>query len=148
MQPDNSKPPLRFRKLRIAWSVFWGLACVLLVVLWVRSYWRFDTVTAWIPERGLTTSSSAVGRVAIQFYNRAHLTKWGWSDRLKAGRWSKRSYEPDYIAEGIFAEQHGLPESPSDIVERASQPGSLSFAFETYKGSGFHLVLPHWFLLL
>src|SRR6476619_2972176 len=29
---------MRFRKLRIAWSVFWGLACVLLIVLWVRSY--------------------------------------------------------------------------------------------------------------
>jgi hypothetical protein len=31
---------MRFRKLRIAWSVLWGLACVLLVVLWVRSYWN------------------------------------------------------------------------------------------------------------
>jgi hypothetical protein len=30
---------MRFRKLRIAWSVLWGLACVLLIVLWVRSYW-------------------------------------------------------------------------------------------------------------
>src|SRR4051795_652243 len=29
---------MRFRKLRIAWSVFWGVACVLLIVLWVRSY--------------------------------------------------------------------------------------------------------------
>jgi hypothetical protein len=32
---------MRFRKLRIAWSVFWGLACVLLIALSVRSfYWR------------------------------------------------------------------------------------------------------------
>jgi hypothetical protein len=30
--------PMRFRKLRIAWSVAWGLAAVLLIVLWVRSY--------------------------------------------------------------------------------------------------------------
>ncbi len=29
---------MRYRKLRIAWSVFWGLACVLLIVLWVRSW--------------------------------------------------------------------------------------------------------------
>src|SRR5689334_19264816 len=42
MQPDKTKPLLRFRKLRIAWSVFWGLACVLLIVLWVRSYWCSD----------------------------------------------------------------------------------------------------------
>jgi hypothetical protein len=29
---------MRYRKLRIAWSVVWGVACVLLIVLWVRSY--------------------------------------------------------------------------------------------------------------
>src|SRR3954447_24360650 len=28
---------MRFRKLRFAWSVFWGLACVLLIVLWTCS---------------------------------------------------------------------------------------------------------------
>jgi len=33
---------MRFRKLRIAWSVVWGLACVSLIVLWVRSYGRED----------------------------------------------------------------------------------------------------------
>jgi len=27
---------MRFRKLRIAWSVEWGVACLLLIVLWVR----------------------------------------------------------------------------------------------------------------
>jgi hypothetical protein len=35
---------MRFRKLRIAWSVTCGIACVLLVVLWIRSYWRFDVI--------------------------------------------------------------------------------------------------------
>jgi len=35
---------MRFRKLRIAWSVGCGLACVLLIALWVRSYWLIDTV--------------------------------------------------------------------------------------------------------
>src|SRR5262245_54207520 len=31
-----------YRKLRIAWSVGWSLVAVLLIVLWVRSYWRLD----------------------------------------------------------------------------------------------------------
>src|SRR4051794_33980026 len=35
---------MKYRKLRIAWSVVWGLAAVLLIVLWVRSYWWQDTV--------------------------------------------------------------------------------------------------------
>jgi hypothetical protein len=33
---------MKFRKLRIAWSVFWGLAAVLLIVLWVRSGHTLD----------------------------------------------------------------------------------------------------------
>ena len=33
---------MRFRKLRIAWSVGWGVVVVLLCVLWVRSYWWWD----------------------------------------------------------------------------------------------------------
>src|SRR5262245_26932319 len=33
---------MKFRKLRIAWSIFCGIACVLLIVLWVRSYTWWD----------------------------------------------------------------------------------------------------------
>ena len=33
---------MRFRKLRIAWSVWWGVLAALLIVLWVRSYLRLD----------------------------------------------------------------------------------------------------------
>src|SRR3954464_5214213 len=35
---------MKFRKLRIAWSVSWGLSCVLLVVLWVRSHFVIEGV--------------------------------------------------------------------------------------------------------
>jgi hypothetical protein len=43
----DAKPPIRYRKLRIAWSVGCGVLCLLLVVLWLRSYWRVDKV--WRP---------------------------------------------------------------------------------------------------
>jgi hypothetical protein len=33
---------MRYRKLRIAWSVGCGIICLLLIALWVRSYWRID----------------------------------------------------------------------------------------------------------
>jgi hypothetical protein len=35
---------MRFRKLRIVFSALCGIACVLLIVLWVRSYWYWDQV--------------------------------------------------------------------------------------------------------
>ena len=30
---------MKYRKLRIAWSVGWGVACLLLTALWVLSFW-------------------------------------------------------------------------------------------------------------
>src|SRR5213595_3269195 len=33
---------MRFRKLRITWSVACGVFCLLLIMLWVRSYWCED----------------------------------------------------------------------------------------------------------
>jgi hypothetical protein len=36
---------MRFLKLRIAWSVACGIVCLLLVALWVRSYWWSDIVS-------------------------------------------------------------------------------------------------------
>jgi Ca2+/Na+ antiporter len=35
---------MKFRKLRIAWSLFLGVVCVLLIVLWVRSCRRWDMI--------------------------------------------------------------------------------------------------------
>jgi hypothetical protein len=40
LSPDARR--LRFRKLRIAWSVGCGIACLLLIALWVRSYQYCD----------------------------------------------------------------------------------------------------------
>jgi hypothetical protein len=42
---------MRFRKLRIAWSVFLGLACVLVIVLWVRSQSLYDAIS-WRSGKG------------------------------------------------------------------------------------------------
>jgi hypothetical protein len=41
---------MRFRKLRIAWSVAWGVVCLLMIALWVRSYWWADN--AWVCFNG------------------------------------------------------------------------------------------------
>lgn len=35
---------MKYRTLRIAWSVVWGVAAALLVVLWARSQHRFDGI--------------------------------------------------------------------------------------------------------
>ena len=37
-----AKKPVRFRRLKIAWTVFFAVLTVALCVLWVRSYWVGD----------------------------------------------------------------------------------------------------------
>ena len=52
-------PRGRFRKLRIAWSVGWGVLAVLLIVLWVRSLVGTD-VWFVIVKNGLFTNVESV----------------------------------------------------------------------------------------
>jgi hypothetical protein len=55
--------PRLIRGLRIAWSVVWGLLCVLLIVLWVRSYWRMDIVAIPSPSERF---------MAVSYYGRIY----------------------------------------------------------------------------
>jgi hypothetical protein len=48
---------MRFRKLQIAWSVVWGVVAVLLIVLWMRSYWWTDSAWRYTPNGGMRVDS-------------------------------------------------------------------------------------------
>jgi hypothetical protein len=56
----------RFRKLRIAWSVFGSLACVLLIVLWVRSYSWIDGASMPITGSRHVVVYSSTGRLSFR----------------------------------------------------------------------------------
>jgi hypothetical protein len=75
---------MRFRKLRIAWSVFWGILALLVTVLWVRSYWWSDSVDALDRNLIATSTGSNCGEL---YYSQidwtldvgaAHSTSHGW----------------------------------------------------------------------
>ena len=59
---------MRFRKVRIVWSVAWGIACVLLVVLWVRSYWWTDSIE-YVESFVSTTVESSIGRTSFMRFH-------------------------------------------------------------------------------
>ncbi len=60
---------MKYRKLRIAWSMAWGFAAVLLVALWVRSYWCEDWLDRVDNAFVLTSVGSNAGEI---FINRAY----------------------------------------------------------------------------
>ena len=52
---------MKYRKLRIAWSVGCAIACVLLIALWVRSYWRADTAVVVVSQSSIVDNWFLVG---------------------------------------------------------------------------------------
>jgi hypothetical protein len=56
---------MKHRKLRIVWSVAWGIAAVLLIALWARSYWWADRLYVPLTERNAILIGSMSGQVVI-----------------------------------------------------------------------------------
>jgi hypothetical protein len=54
-----------YRKLRIAWSVAWGVVAVLLCVLWVRSYWVMDYAHCPLRGENMLIVQSIRGRLTV-----------------------------------------------------------------------------------
>jgi hypothetical protein len=69
---------MRFRKMRIAWSVGCAIAFVLLIALWVRSYWRVEHIL-WNSKAESLCVSIYPGQVSIESINGAVLMPLGWS---------------------------------------------------------------------
>jgi hypothetical protein len=57
--------PRIFRGLRIAWTVMFGILCVLLIALWVRSYWICDGVIGHISDTRLVAFDSFSGALSL-----------------------------------------------------------------------------------
>jgi hypothetical protein len=56
---------MRFRKLRIAWSVGWAVVAVLLIVLWLRSYWWADICGVTFAHEQRWNFASENGRIFL-----------------------------------------------------------------------------------
>ena len=56
---------MKYRKLRIAWSVAWGGLAVLLCAMWMRSYFAQDVVWTWLPFPLYLQINSTQGDVKV-----------------------------------------------------------------------------------
>ena len=73
----NPKAAMKYRKLRIAWSVVCGVLCLMLIVLWVRSYVVYDRVVVDYPS-GVEWFISNKGVYIVSTYGllAPHLQSW------------------------------------------------------------------------
>jgi hypothetical protein len=111
---------MRVGKLRIAWSVAWGVVAVLLCVLWVRSYFHEDRASGRVFSTGIRFYSSR-GWLVL-FKNRAPLqAAYPWSIELGGEHWLQ----------------------PADSRLGFSSP--LAFFG---RAATSHISLPHWLVIL
>src|SRR5262245_4872029 len=72
---------MRYRKLRITFSAVCGAVCVLLIVLWLRSYWYFDQYAGpgWSGTCGCTSAQG------VLLFSTS-------TDIVVGGMWTRRSW--------------------------------------------------------
>jgi hypothetical protein len=82
---DREGSGTRFRKLRIAWSVAWGIAAVLLIVLWTRSFQYAESIYVLRPGQRMSHPEwifyNMLGSIEIFYFpDRSPFTsrKWGY----------------------------------------------------------------------
>jgi hypothetical protein len=110
---------MRFRKLRIAFSAACLIACVLLIVLWVRSYWWVDSIE--------TRKSPSIWVVA--------------SGRGVLGV----GYDP--LVSPVAVRDWRFESDPPDYEAQSPQHSILGFYIHHSQGE-FAILLPYWFLVL
>ena len=112
---------LKYRKLRTAWSVAWGVVSVLLCVLWVRSIWRVDYVRVPIGTSWVVVLSSLPGTCEVNIYENmfGDTVDSEWSSRSAVQWWSG--------------------------VNRIHLESRFFGTFHYWKGTTW---VPHWFLTL
>jgi hypothetical protein len=119
------------RWLRISWTGFWGIACLLLLVLWVRSYWYRDFKIFDLPNNRWVHVISMGGSVSCSF------AKSAFNGGLPPGG--------DYpLNRRLFTEGNGSAKVPSDV----QFPLLLSIKPEVNKyDDGVEFLIPYWSLL-
>jgi hypothetical protein len=81
---------MKYRKLRIAWSVAWGIVAALLWVLWVRSYWWWDEYYIPDPFRAKTNTVYGVLTADIGLASNTN-NEWNWQPTSTDVLFSRRT---------------------------------------------------------
>jgi hypothetical protein len=112
--------PVRFRSLRIAWSVMLGIPCLLLIAMWVRSYWWTDIVRGPLPAAYGFNLASIQGEVGFCAFE---------------------STIPDFA---LVSDAYVPPANDGQLFAHPIANPNLGFTFGP-QPLGFMVVAPYWF---
>jgi hypothetical protein len=90
---------MRLRKLRIAWSVMCGMLCLLLLVLWVRSYRWTDAVQYHVAGKymaGITSRQGVLCGGWTRFTTNEYVEEWFGSSRWHTMCRPSEPLRPDF----------------------------------------------------
>src|SRR5262245_57793790 len=120
--------PRLIRGLRIAWSVVWGILCVLLIVLWMRSYWWVTNIQG--PPVAAQTFQCAFleGRILLQSYRLiTQADRDEWISDFSHFSWTDTR----------FHDNSRDPPAPS-----------FKFSVNEFKPGQLFVIFPYWFAIL
>jgi hypothetical protein len=140
--PSPATGRLKYRKLRIAFSAACGIICLLLIVLWVRSYWWTDQLTHQNSSTKFVAVTTGNGRLLLGKSDDPMLGRFigsGWSGR--SCHWSKAGSMPFF------------PASIPILPPRREIFGWPQFSDQPFqprlKGARYsEVIVPYWLLLL
>jgi hypothetical protein len=122
---------MKYRKLRIAFSVTCGIACVLLVVLWVRSYWIVDEAYLRIPGKTEYYIASIPG-VINSFVN------------------DFRGKGMNFASDEWYTKHDPAPDVPITLLQHGDSLGAVfqKFRYRYVNGFGHTFLVPYWCVVL
>jgi hypothetical protein len=103
---------MKFRKLRISWSVGCAIACVLLIVLWVRSYRWNNQLSIPLSDTQVVGPNSFSGRISFGVCT-APEAKFMWPAGLKSERITDNTPIPGFT----YGRITGIPIRTVDFVQ-------------------------------
>jgi hypothetical protein len=125
---------MKFRKLRIAWSVTWGVLAVALCLLWVRSYWWRDPMVIGVPTGRWIHIISMHGGASIAYVSDSPFTN------------TSANPTADYVlGRSLFTEVGRSERIPMDFGALVLNPAA--FRWDVFD-DGVRVILPYWCMVL
>jgi hypothetical protein len=111
---------MKYGKLRIAWTVTWGVVALFVVFLWWRSYWTLDLISQVDSSHIQTTVGSQNGAVYLAHFNAYEVYK-GTGNPYQPHAWAYHSQDAN-----AFKQQFSWVRRPNSL----------------------NISLPHWFVAI